>query len=138
MEREKVICNYCNQESPEGEYFCSHDGMLLFPVQSRAKLVLPDRIIELGEKEASFGKEDFSNDVPSDKIQYISRKSKPHFRIIKENNRFYIEDNNSLNGTKVNNIQISSKKGGSGKHELRDGDNIIIANILNIRFQYMN
>ena len=112
--------------------------MPLFPFAGKARLVLPNRTIELEEEEAFFGKEDFSNDVPSDKIQYISRKIKPHFKIIKEDNKFFIEDNNSLNGTKVNNIEINSKKGGSGKQELKEGDNIVVANILKISFQYMS
>ncbi len=99
---------------------------------------MSDRTIELEETETLFGKEDFVKDVPSDKIQYISRKAKPHFRIIKENNRFYIEDNISVNGTKINNIEINPNKGGSGRQELREGDNIIIASILKIKFKYLN
>lgn len=143
-----MICDYCKKDNPPGERFCIYDGWPLFPsqasvhapiqvpVQTNARLILSDRTIELEEKEALFGKEDFINDVPTTKIQYISKKSKPHFRIIKENDRFYLEDDKSTNGTKVNDIEINPKKGGNGKQELKDGDRIVIANILNVQFQY--
>jgi pSer/pThr/pTyr-binding forkhead associated (FHA) protein len=139
-----LICNYCKRDNPPGVRFCNFDGMPLFPeqaispVHANARLILPNRTIELEEKEASFGKEDFINDVPTSKIQYISKKLKPHFRIIKDNDRFYLEDNNSVNGTKVNDIEINPKKGGNGKQELKDGDKILIASILKIEFQYLS
>ena len=138
-----MICNYCKQDNPPGEIFCKFDGMPLFLARSisrlsaNARLELPNRTIELEEKEASFGKEDFKNDVSASKINYISKRLKPQFRIIKENDRYYLEDNNSTNGTKINDIEINPKKGGNGKQELKHGDRILIANILNAEFQYL-
>jgi pSer/pThr/pTyr-binding forkhead associated (FHA) protein len=136
-----VICKYCKKDNPPGEWFCIEDGMPLYaesisPVLPSARLILPNRTIELEEKEISFGKEDFIEDVPASKIQHISRKLKPQFRIIRENETFFLDDYNSTNGTKVNDIEINPKKGGSGRQELKDGDKILIANILKIEFQY--
>lgn len=47
--------------------------------------------------------------------------SKEHFEIIEENATFFIKDRNSSNGTKINDIEISSNK-----YPLKDGDVIKI------------
>jgi hypothetical protein len=54
--------------------------------------------------------------------------SRQHIRITKEENRFYIEDLESRNGTWINDVKLE------GKRELFDGDEIHIA--LAIRMQF--
>jgi hypothetical protein len=54
--------------------------------------------------------------------------SRQHIRITKEENRFYIEDLESRNGTWINDVKLE------GKRELLDGDEIHVA--LAIRMQF--
>jgi len=92
------------------------------PERVPAKMRLPEREIEITQDETVFGKEDFEGDLPEEELKYISRRIKPHFIILQENNRYYIQDDNSTNGTKLNGMEIK----GSGRQELKDNDEIIL------------
>lgn len=92
-----------------------------------AKLVLPNnREIEIGEKK-EFGREDFKDVVSGEKFRFISRS---HFKITRSNEAFYIEDLESTNGTMLNEEEIK----GLGRRKLKDGDEILIAKMLKIRY----
>jgi len=93
-----------------------------------AKIILPNnQEIAIAGKERIFGRGDFKGCISDDERYYIS---KLHFSITKENDRFYIEDKNSKNGTKLNGVEIKDM----GRKELKDGDEIAVANVLNMKF----
>ena len=96
--------------------------------KSLAKLVLPNnREIEIREEERIFGREDFRGVVSDEELQFISRK---HFKIMRMNDEIYIEDLDSKNGTMLNREEIK----GWGRRKLEDGNEILIAKILKIRY----
>lgn len=93
-----------------------------------AKLLLPNnREIEIKEEERIFGREDFRGAIPDEELQHISRK---HFKITRVNGEFYIEDEGSVNGTMLNGEEIK----GLGMRKLKDGDEILVAKVLRIRY----
>lgn len=94
-----------------------------------AKLVLPDRSeIVLHTPTTWVGKNDLERAVPPNDLQFISRR---HFRIDFENGRYYIEDQGSTNGTKLNGAEIK----GRGRFELKNGDVIEVANVAKLVFK---
>jgi hypothetical protein len=95
-----------------------------------AELVLPNSNkikIKEYEKERIFGRANFQGAISSDDLPFIS---KEHFQIIKMDDGLYIEDMESANGTKLNGEEIK----GSGKKKLNNGDEILIADVLKIRY----
>lgn len=102
-------------------------------VVAMARLVAPDgTIIPITGTRQSFGREDFQNLVPPDKARLISRRAKPQFTIFYDfgTGQFYIEDNNSANGTLLNGKQIK----GQGPQPLKDGDTISPAGVVELKF----
>jgi hypothetical protein len=94
-----------------------------------AKLTLPGgNDILLAGNTRSFGRHDFVEFMPHDKVSYISRQ---HINIWYENGQYYIEDRSSTNGTKINGTDIK----GAGRHALADGDVIELAGKLSITFK---
>lgn len=97
------------------------------PLKAFAKLVLPkNHEIEIKEAERVFGRENFKDVISDDKLQIISRE---HFKIMRVNDEFYIEDEDSVNGTMLNGEEIK----GLGRRKLRDGNEILVAKVLKIR-----
>lgn len=93
-----------------------------------AQLVLPNNSeIKIRDKEKEFGREDFKNAISEEKIRFISRRQ---FKITSSYGEFYIEDSESNNGTMLNGEEIK----GLGKRKMVDGDEILVAKILNMRF----
>jgi hypothetical protein len=93
-----------------------------------ARLILPNgNDIPLAGGTTTLGRGDFKAIVPSDKVIYIS---KNHLTIGFESGHYYIEDQNSANGTKLNGKEIK----GLGKQWLRDGDRINVANAVDLTF----
>jgi hypothetical protein len=74
------------------------------------------------------GRRDFQPMVSPDKADLISRQ---HITISYENGQHYIEDRGSTNGTRLNGSAIK----GTGKHALKDGDNIDLAGALSFVFR---
>jgi S1-C subfamily serine protease len=94
-----------------------------------SKLVSPDgNNIMLTETTKSLGRNDFERMVPSNSLNLISRQ---HFYIKYESGKYYIEDYNSANGTKLNGIDIKGK----GRLELRDGDSIDVGGIISLNYR---
>ncbi len=97
----------------------------------RAKLLLSNNMeitIEAGEK--WLGRIDFARALSPPELGFISRQ---HFLASYENDRFYIEDSHSDNGTQVNGMEIR----GQGKQELHDGDSITVADGITMTFKIM-
>jgi pSer/pThr/pTyr-binding forkhead associated (FHA) protein len=93
-----------------------------------AKLILPNNEeIEIREGERTFGREDFRGVVSDEDLQHISRK---HITITRANGMFFIEDEGSLNGTKLNGAEIK----GLGRRKLENGDEIVVGTVLEIRY----
>jgi len=120
----KCICGYINRE---GAKFCLICGKLI----GKPMLVLPNREIEITQDEAIFGREDFEGDLSNEELMYISRRVKPHFTILRENNKFYVQDDSSKGGTKLNGEEIKEK----GKQRLKADNEILLADTLKIRFK---
>jgi YVTN family beta-propeller protein len=95
----------------------------------KAELILPERKIEITAGENIFGRGDFESDLAVAELGYITKKEggKYHFRITKQEGRFYIQDDLSKNGTKLNGKEIK----GSGRIELKNGEKITLAGINN-------
>jgi pSer/pThr/pTyr-binding forkhead associated (FHA) protein len=74
------------------------------------------------------GRGDFEKVVSRDNLKYVSRQ---HFVIYTEGGKYYIEDQNSANGTKINGHEIRGK----GKQELKNGDKIDLADMVVLTFR---
>lgn len=101
--------------------------------QVTSKLILPsDREINITEKVQRFGRDDLLGAVSEEYAGYITRTEghRYHFAIHQINNEFYIQDENSSNGTLLNRRDIR----GQGYVKLNDGDIISPASVCDIRF----
>jgi hypothetical protein len=98
-------------------------------VIKNAKLIFPKREIELAQDRNVFGRSDFEKDIPEKYLAYITGKdsSKYHFMITRQDGTYYIQDENSKNGTSLNDVEIRGK----GSIELKNGDKIALAGIDN-------
>ncbi len=98
------------------------------PKKLFANLVLPgDRHVIVEDYEKTFGREDFLGVLLPDDLLFIGEE---HFRITRMDDGCYIEDLDTKNGTKINGEEIK----GQGKIKLRDGDDIVVAKNLNIKY----
>lgn len=73
-------------------------------------------------------REDFQVGCSLDDLLDISRK---HFKIIRMDDVFYIEDLESKNGTKLNGEEIKGK----GRKRLKDVDGIEVGEVLKVRYK---
>jgi hypothetical protein len=112
-------CPACGTVNPPGAMFCYKDGVKLgaepaaeTPAARAARLVLPDGSeILLKESERVIGRGDFDRAVAAEELKYISRQ---HHCISFQEGRFYVEDQGSANGTKINGKEIK----GQGRRSL--------------------
>ena len=133
----------CGKMNPPGTPFCVECGADLSQAPSsplaesavaappviRARLILPDNTeIALTEATRMIGRSDFERAVSADDLKYISRE---HHWISFEADKFYIEDRDSANGTKLNGVEIK----GMEKQELKDGDKLELAEVTTVTFQ---
>jgi hypothetical protein len=92
-----------------------------------AKLVLPDNSeISIRGAEKAIGRRDFERIILPDELRYVSRQ---HIVIQTDGCRYYIEDRNSSNKTKVNDVDIT----GRGRWKLKDGDRIKLADVITMQ-----
>ena len=95
----------------------------------RSWFILPDNSkIAIENSVKIIGRSDLEKVFSPDNLKYVSRR---HFIINSEGGKYYIEDLNSANGTKVNGIDIKGK----GKQEIKDGDKIDLANTVVLTFR---
>jgi hypothetical protein len=96
---------------------------------SFANLILPNNNnIIVNGAERTMGREDFVGIFATDKLLFIG---KDHFKITREEGCFYIQDLNTKNGTMVNGEMLQ----GSEKRKLENGDEITIAQTMNIKYE---
>jgi hypothetical protein len=96
--------------------------------ESMAQLALPNNnniIVDGAEKVV--GREDFLGVISSDKLYFIG---KDHFKITRKEGSYYIQDLKTKNGTTVNGEELQN----SETLKLNDGDEIVIAKSLNIKY----
>lgn len=96
--------------------------MLIFPDNSEVRITAPSRV---------FGRLDFatpSPKIPQSDLQFIGRQ---HFTVYQDQERFYVEDMNSVNNTVLNGEEIKGK----GRRELKDGDEINPAGVARLQFR---
>jgi len=118
-----------NKKYIEGEHHNALEKPITEPVPlSQAKLTLSNgRNIMINDSIKSIGRIDLKGKVSSTVLHYVSRQ---HFWIRSEKRKYFIEDYQSTNGTKLNGIEIKGK----GLHVLHDGDKIDIAGIIVLTF----
>ena len=92
-----------------------------------AKLILTNNNVIIVKGEKILGREDFLGVIPSDKLYFIGR---DHFKITMNDCNFYIQDFKTKNGTTVNGEELQ----GSQKYKLIDGDEIVVAKSLRIKY----
>jgi hypothetical protein len=94
-----------------------------------AKFVTPDgEQINLGGKLGALGRSDFQSLLKPDRAELISRQ---HMLLDYEDGRYYIEDQRSTNGTRLNGTAIK----GTGRHILKEGDTVELGNALTFTFR---
>ena len=84
--------------------------------------------IPLSGSARSYGRNDFKSLTSPEKSSLLSLQ---HLLINYDNGHYYIEDQDSNNGTKVNGEEIR----GTGKHALKDGDVIDLADGIKMNFK---
>jgi len=87
----------------------------------------PDGIEINITKTETLGRAELSRFVSPDKTTLISRQ---HFTIHLDGTNFYIEDEDSANGTMLNNVEIKDM----GRQELKDGDEIKVSDEFTLKF----
>jgi hypothetical protein len=130
----------CGKVNPAGTAFCVECGAELSgqvptghipasPLLASGRLILPDKSeISLPEGAKTIGRGDLDRAIGGEELTYISRE---HILVTFENGEYYVEDRNSANSTNLNGIEIKGK----GKHLLKDGDLIEVANVAKLTFK---
>jgi hypothetical protein len=121
----QVLCPHCGQYHPSQSPWCTVTGEKLpgynaeaSAAAKTARLVVQDGSeIALPQGVRMIQRFDFDRFISAEGLRYIS---KQHCTISFENGTYFIEDNNSKNGTLLNGVEIQ----GQGKKELKDGDRI--------------
>jgi hypothetical protein len=135
------LCPSCKNQNPPGSAFCESCGASLpgaaivpplIPQPSIAKvqrmLLLPDGSEIAIETRKSIGRLDLTRCTDPTQIRWISRQ---HFEIFQENGTYYIEDEQSANGTKLNGAEIRQQ----GKQPLKDKDEIIVGDAIKLVYK---
>lgn len=134
------VCPHCGfDKNPLTAKFCMNCGTQIAveeqpppappAVVPGARLVLPSaREIALSEPEVIIGRGDFLQEISPEEAKYLSRE---HLKITYEDGKYYILDEGSTNGTKLNGLEIKEQ----GKKELNDNDEIVLADTVTVRFQ---
>jgi len=142
-----VTCPSCGHSNPADSAFCEKCGVTIAtappaPVQPpptppppplvvptvEGVLILPDgNQISIGARKV-LGRMDLAKYASPDEAMWMSRQ---HFTVFRQNDRFHIQDDGSTNGTKLNGVEIKNQ----GKQELRDGDEIVVADAVTLVFR---
>ncbi|MGM0510412.1 MAG: DUF7577 domain-containing protein [Thermoplasmatota archaeon] len=137
-EGDKRRCPICGTLNPAGAKFCMNCAANILSPEEEQKeltLLLPGgKQIKVTDEEQALGREDFVGTLPDEKLKYISRRDNPekpdahHFKVFYEDGNYYVEDEDSANGTwlKGENIQ------GQGQKMLSDADEIKPANEISV------
>ena len=98
------------------------------PARINARILLPNNMeLKLDGNVRTIGRDDLARALDRDKLILISRK---HFQVKMQDERFFIEDLGSANGTSLNGADIRS----SGATEINNGDTIGLAGTTELKF----
>ena len=123
------FCYYCGAALGEWEKTGPETGTSAPASAVRARLKLPDnREIPLAMRAQWIGREDFNGIMSENSVTYISQR---HLIIRFENGLYYVEDQDSTNGTRLNGAEIKGK----GKFELNNSDLIEVAEVITLIFR---
>ena len=131
-------CPSCGEDQPEGAQFCGNCGEELDGTgggdaresgPSKATIVIRGNPVEVADGDV-IGKKIrnvLSDDgVPEDTHKKVSRE---HLKFKEKDDGFYVRDENSTNGTELNNKRIDVDKDKPGEYEkIADGDILKLAN----------
>lgn len=103
------------------------------PAPVVAKLIIPGKgEIPIQALPKIFGREEFVRFLSPDEGKYITRAE--HIKITFEEDKYYVQDDKSTNGTKLNGDEIK----GMGRKEIKNNDSIVLADVLTVNFQRLN
>ncbi len=130
----QIKCPSCGLMNPSEELYCTGCGLNLTsaPPQPKIPIIMciltgPDGVEINITKNETLGRAELSRFVSPDKTTLISRQ---HFTIFIDGTKFYIEDEDSTNGTMLNNVELKDM----GRQELKDGDEIKVSDEFNLKF----
>lgn len=133
------VCSNCGNRNPPDVLFCEKCGLKLVGIQPppvppprimQATLLMPDGSNLSFTSGESIGRTNLARFINTEEASWISRN---HFSITLDGAKYFIEDVNSLNGTKLNGIDIK----GMGRQEIKDGDTITVADVLSLTFKIL-
>lgn len=137
------VCPNCGYDkNPSVAKFCMNCGATLMPAgvpapapppapaaPPMAKLVLPGAgEIPIPASGKTIGRADFIKLVSPEEAKFVSRE---HLKIVSEYGKYYIIDEGSTNGTRLNGTEIKEL----GKKELASNDEIVLGDAITLRFQ---
>ncbi|MGC1123062.1 MAG: zinc ribbon domain-containing protein [Candidatus Methanofastidiosia archaeon] len=137
------MCPNCGYDkNPAIAKFCMNCGATLMPASgpvpappptpaapSIAKLVLPGAAeIPIPASGKTIGRADFIKHVSPEEAKFVSRE---HLKIVSEYGKYYIIDEGSTNGTRLNGTEIKEL----GRKELTNNDKIVLGDAITLRFQ---
>ena len=108
------------------------DQTTIYPLHNKetyhSQLILKNHKISLKDDYSKiFGRGEFLEIVSFNDLRYIG---KDHFKIVKNDDGFYINDLNTKNGTLLNRYQIKGK----GEIKLKNNDEIVVAKTIEMRY----
>jgi len=132
--QDQIECPSCGRMNSPEELYCTGCGVNLKSAQIRPPIPSIMGILTGSDgseinitKNETLGRAELSRFVSPDKTTLISRQ---HFTIFLDGTNFYIEDEDSTNGTMLNNVEIKDM----GRQELKDGDEIKISDEFILKF----
>jgi hypothetical protein len=103
-------------------------GLIPPAVKAGGVLVLPDSTELPVTAKKVIGRVDLAKYASPAEVGWISRQ---HFTIFEENGVFYIQDDKSTNGTKLDGIEIKQQ----GKQQVKDGSEILVGDAVKLKFK---
>lgn len=130
----QIECPSCGRMNPPEELYCIGCSVNLKTAQRQTPTPSIMGILTGSDgneikitKNETLGRAELSRFVSPDKTTLISRQ---HFTISLDGNNFYIEDDDSTNGTMLNSVEIKDM----GRQELKDGDEIKVSDEFTLKF----
>jgi pSer/pThr/pTyr-binding forkhead associated (FHA) protein len=118
--------------SPEPKILKNTLTRFTIPTRIHGDIILPNsERIPIRSDETVLGREDFLGVTSPDDLLFVGKK---HLKIIRKPDNFFIEDMKTKNGTKINGKALKSHE----RVKLKDGDRIVVANILNLEYHEKN
>lgn len=141
----QVNCPSCQHPNPADSTFCEQCGASLQPAAQATPapppaapqvqapttggiLVLPDGTELAVGKNKTLGRVDLAKFAAPAETMWVSRQ---HLAVSEDNGVFYVQDDKSTNGTKLNGVEIKQQ----GRQQLKDGDEILVGDAVKLIFK---